>query len=142
MEPSLMFATRLASDLQRRGFTVAQGVVAADGAPSILVGAGTAGSQSAFIKIATYAGGSLNAVGLALNSPSPIVVQLVIETSTITNVGLLTAANLLPIVTESVKPGARVELYMSANTTAPSVAGIAVGNLKLTLDPSLDTPLA
>ncbi len=143
MQPSLIFATRLASDLQRRGYTVAQGT-ASDGAPTIAIGAGTAGSQSAFIKIARFSAGSgsLNAIGTALDSPVPLLVQVVIETSTIANVGLLTAANLLPIVTECVKPGSRVELYMSANTAAPSAAGIAAGNLKLTLDPSLDTPLA
>lgn len=140
MQPNLMFANRVVSALQLRGFTVTQGT-ASDGAPTILVGAGTAGSQSAFVKIAAVDFGSVNAFGLALNSPAPFVAQLVLETSTIANVSLLTGANLLPIVTELVKPGVRVELYMSANTNAPEASDIVVGNLKLVLDPSIETPL-
>lgn len=107
---------------------------ASDGNPTVAVGAGTAGSQSAFIKIKELPLIGTDALGLASRGFSPHVAQIVLETSTIANVALMTEANEFAILVELMKLGCKVELYMSANGNAVDNADITSGNLKASID--------
>lgn len=124
----------LKDKLKFRFTTVAEGA-AADGNPTVSVGTMGAGSQSAFIKIKCIALIGNDAIGQASREFSPHVVQVVLETSTIANVGLMTEANKGLLMIELMKLGCKIEIYMSANTTAPSAAAIIAANLKASIDP-------
>lgn len=128
-------ARQLAEDLGLRlkALGVATGVDSS-GNPTVSVGAMTAGSQSAFVRVLDQASIQVDSLGLPQRSFGPHVVQIVLETSTIATVALMTEANKLKLVGELLKHGAKVELYLTANLTAPSVAGIAAGNLIATWD--------
>ena len=103
-----------------------------DGSPYVLVGAGTAGSQSAIVKITGEQPLGVDGLGLTPRAFSPHVAQVVLETSTIANVALMTEANKLALMGEVEKFGTKIELYMSANTNAVDPTDIVVGNLKAT----------
>lgn len=132
---STVIARQMAEDLKlRTGLAVTTGLDASAN-PTILLGAGTAGSQSAFIRLKQQEAIFTDPVTYnAVRVYTPHVVQLVLETSTIANVPLLTAANYAKILTDVMKFGTKVEIYMSANTNAPDVADITSSNLKATLD--------
>ncbi len=85
---------------------------------------GTAGSQSALIKVSAFPNIGADVLGLQQQSYSPTLIQMVLETSTIANVALLQSATLIPLSDEIAKFGTRVELFMTANLTGPSAAGI------------------
>lgn len=139
---ALSFAAELRDDLARRFATVSAVGFDANGNPTILIGAGTAGTQSAFLRVTDFAPLGTDGIGLAQRAyGNPLVVQLVLETSTIANTPLLTGANALPLLAELGVRGARVELYMCANTNAPEVSDITSGNLKATFDPDLKNKL-
>lgn len=131
-------ALSLSQSLKRRGYTVVEGfdTSTSPGAPwpTLALGAGTAGSQSAFIRVKPIDSIGTDSVGLTQRSFGPHVIQLVLETSTIANVALMTEANELAILGEILGRGTRVELYMSANTNPVDVADITSGNLKATWD--------
>lgn len=125
-------ALSLSQSLKRR-FTVVDGFDAS-GLPTLLVGPGTAGSQSAFLRVLPIPSIGTDSVGLTQRSFGPHSIQVVLETSTIANVALLTEINKLPLMAEVVGRGTRVELYMSANGNAVDVADITPANLKATWD--------
>lgn len=129
---SIEIAMSLSESLKRR-FTVVNGFDTG-GLPTIALGAGTAGSQSAFIRVKAIDSLGTDSVGNTQRSFGPHVIQIVLETSTIANVALMTEANKLPLLAEITGRGTRVELYMSANTNAVDVADITSGNLKATWD--------
>src|SRR5216683_481733 len=87
-------------------------------------GLDTAGSQSALIKVSAFPNIGADVLGLQQQSYSPTLIQMVLETSTIANVALLQSATLIPLSDEIAKFGTRVELFMTANLTGPSAAGI------------------
>lgn len=122
-------ALSISESLKRR-FTVTNGFDSTSGNPTILVGAGTIGSQSAFVLVKAYPSIGTDSVGNTQRSFGPHVVQIVLETSTIADVALMTEANKMPLMAEIMGRGTRVELYMSANGNAPDVADITTGNLK------------
>ena len=126
-------AVSLSDSLKRRGFTVVQGFDT-NGLPTVALGAGTAGSQSAFIRVKAVDSIGQDSLGLTQRSFGPHVIQVVLETSTIANVALLTEVNKLAVMGEVLGRGTRVELYMSANTNAVDVSDITTGNLKATWD--------
>jgi hypothetical protein len=132
---STVIARQMAEDLKlRTGLTITTGLDSSAN-PTILVGAGTAGSQSAFIRIKQQDVIFQDPVTYnTARSYTPHVTQVVVETSTIANVPLLTGANFSKILMDVLKFGTKVELYMSANTNAPEVSDITSGNLKTTLD--------
>jgi hypothetical protein len=112
-------------------FTVTEGFDSS-GLPTLLVGAGTAGSQSAFIRVKAVDSIGTDSLGLTQRSFGPHVIQVVLETSTIANVALMTEVNKVALMAPVFGRGTRVELYMSANGNAVDVADIIVGNLKAT----------
>jgi hypothetical protein len=146
-----MATTKMASVLQRDiaeelGFrlpalTLVQ-TTGTSGDPVITLGALTAASQSAFIRIVPEATLQLNSVGLAAPVYTPHIVQVVLETSTIANVALMLESNKFPLFHALQATGCKVELYMSANTNAVDEADITSGNLKATLYPALNFPLS
>jgi hypothetical protein len=99
-------------------------VIDTNGNQGITVGAGTAGTQSAYICVRGEASTAIDSLGLASRVYQPHVLQLVVETSTIANVSLLTMANLSLLMAICAKFGTKLEIYMTANLTAPAFAGI------------------
>lgn len=135
---SLSLVQELRDRLTRRT-TLAVGELSfdTDGGAWFVVGAGTAGTQSMLIKSKEIAPVGFDGIGLAARGYTPTVLQVAVETSTIANVSLLTQANMVPLLGEVLRQGARVELYMSANTVAPALGTLIVGNLKTTWDADL-----
>lgn len=111
------------------------------GDPTLAVGAGTAGTQSAFIRFVPEDTIQTNSVGGTQAVYCPHKIQVVLETSTIANVALMTEANKIQLMEALLKKGAKVELYMSANTNAVDEADITAGNLKASIYPTLNFPL-
>lgn len=144
---ALALAQELRSSLVQRSTGLALGALLLDGAdnnnPYLIVGTGAAGSQSMLIKLKEFTPvgntiigqpyGVTSGVGTAVGYAQSII-QVVLETSTIANVSLMLESNKLPLLGELLQRGTRVELYMTANTTAVALAGITGGNLKATFD--------
>lgn len=105
-----------------------------NGEPTILVGTGTAGTQSAFIRVMEQASILTDSLGLAQRVYTPHVIQVVVESSSTAGETLASLANLTLLLGDTLKHGTRVEVYMSANGTGPSVAGITANNLKVVYD--------
>lgn len=135
---SLAIRDALASDLLKRLPALAQTKGFDSSLPTLLLGAGTAGSQSAFLRIQPEATVYNNVVGNAQEVYSPHTIQVVVEASTIANVALLLGANLMQLLSACTKMGCKVELYMSANTNPVDVADIVSGNLKGTWNNSVE----
>lgn len=115
---------RVFSDARDAGFDT-------DGAPLLRVGAGTAGSQSALVKVKDIPQIGKDSLGLAQETFCPEVVQVVLEESTIANVALMTEVNKAQLLNVLVGMGAsKVELYMSANTNTVGAEDLISGNLK------------
>lgn len=134
---SLNEAQEAQNALSKRFATIGAVQFDSDGEPYFLIGAGTAGSQSAIVKYKTYAPLGVDGVGLTPRAFTPVTCQVVLETSTIANVALMTEINELALLGELAHRGNRLELYMTANTVAVTVGGITGGNLKATFDPDL-----
>jgi hypothetical protein len=96
----------------------------ASGNPQVTVGAGTAASQSAYIRVISEASSQVDALGLAQRVYTPHIIQLVLETSTIPAVALMTEANKFLLLGELLKHGTKLELYMSANANAVDASDI------------------
>ena len=104
-----------------------------NGNPTLAIGSGAAGSQSAFVRVQpqavapVYVGGPgpvTDALGITQNTYGPHQVQLVLESSAVAGQALMSAANVFQIVGTLISFGASTELYLSANTVAVSAAGI------------------
>lgn len=133
---SAVLARQLAEVLSiRLGLTTVEGRDAS-GNPTISIGTLAAASQSAFIRIKQDYDPALelDGIGNVQRRYTPHVVQVVLEMSTITNVPLMTIANLTKLMGELAHIGAKVEIYLSANTAPVAVGEIVSGNLKVTFD--------
>lgn len=132
----------LRDELAKRFTTVGPVKQDTDGLPYVVIGAATAGSQSAVVKIADVALLGKNAIGQdATNYGAPTVAQVVLETSTIASVPLMTMDNLLTLLSTVTKMGARTQIWLSANTNAVDVGDIT-GAAAATWDPSLKWKLS
>jgi len=111
----------------------------ASGFPVLSIGNGTAGQKNAVIRIkqiqdqAIQASlGLVNSVGLVQDNWGPHVTQICLEANNAAAAGadVMDFDSLLPIVARVSLTGTRVEVYRTANGTAPTVAGIISANLK------------
>jgi len=133
---SIAQAAEIRTDLARRFPTVGPVSFDVNGQPYFVVGAATAGSQSAIVKVQDFLPLGTNALNFAHQAyGNPVSVQVLEETSTIAGTPLLTAVNQLALLSTVAFRGARVELYMTANTVAVTVGAIVAGNLVATWDP-------
>jgi len=133
---ALSVAAELQNDLSRRFATVSAVTFDTDGGALIRVGTAGAGNQTALVKVVDIAPLGSDAIGLAArNYGNPLVIQVVLETSSIANVALMTEANKVALLGAAFHRGSRVELYMSANGNATGPEDIVSGNLKATFEP-------
>ena len=132
---------QLASDLKLRLPALAE-TKGFDGSgnPTLLLGAGTAGSQSAFIRVKQFDSIGFDVLGLTQNVFTPHQIQLVVEMSTITDVQLLVMQTWIPLLGELFKEGCRLEVYMSPNGNAPDVADITAANLRAAFETHIQYP--
>ncbi len=91
-----------------------------------LIGAGTAGSDSAFVRVRPVPTIAVDVLGLAQQSFTPHVAQVVFEANPTAGAGadVGTWATRMTVLGALIERGIRVELYLSANTAAVSAAGI------------------
>ncbi|WNM70325.1 hypothetical protein [Myxococcus phage Mx1] len=129
-----VIARQLAEDFKIRSGLVVTTGLDADANPLIKVGAQTAGSQSALIRLKQVESIQTDGIGLPQRVYTPHVIQVVLETSTIANVPLFTIANLSRLMLDVTKFSTKVEIYMSANGNSVGVEDIVAANLKVTLD--------
>jgi hypothetical protein len=134
-ELSSSLAVRLSALSRTKGFDSSQN-------PTLQLGAGTAGTQSAFIRIKPLDSINVDVLGLAQNVWTPHIVQLVLETSSVAGVQLLLMTTLGILMPALASIGARLEVYMSANGTAADASQITAANLKSTFDLQVQYPLA
>jgi hypothetical protein len=126
-----------ASEMKLRLSALAQ--VKSFGASSecdLLIGAGTAGTDSVFIRFTPIATVQKDVLGLAQQVFTPHIAQVVIEANPAGGAGadVGTWATRLAIIGSLIAKGIRVELYQVSNTTAVSSAGIAAGNLQASFE--------
>lgn len=103
-----------------------------NGNPTIAIDDGTpaAGEQNVFVRLMPQPSIGLNAVGLAQDSYTPHVIQIAMEaTLADAAVSLLREVHKLRLLGEALRFGPRVELYLSANGTAPDVSTLVAANL-------------
>jgi hypothetical protein len=114
-----------ASSFEGSAITAAPYAIDSNGLPSILLGDSTAGHQNAFIEVAPVSTINKDVLGNNQNVYTPDVVNLVLEQlSGNTGTLVLKAAGLLPLLAAIADTGCAVNLYLTINTTAPSVSGI------------------
>jgi len=140
---AIQLAHELADVLKKRTtLAVAEGFDAStDGPhPTILVGAGTAGSASVFIRIKPLAWeNSFNVIGQQAQVYTPHVLQLVTEANPTAGAGadILNRQQLLSVLGDARQLGTRIEWYQSANGNAPEVSDITTANLVATYESHL-----
>lgn len=132
-------AYELQNRLARQFTTVSAVAFDTDGAPYLTVTNGTlvAGQQAALVKVIAEQPLGVDGLGLTPRAFTPHRMQVVLETSSVANVALMTEANKLLLMGEVTHFGVKTELYLTANGTAVSTAGIAAAGLKATFDPDM-----
>lgn len=125
-------AHNLASELAVRmtGLTVSESFDS-NGDPVISIGALTAGSRSAIIRVKAIDWPlAKDVLGLASTIYTPHVMQLLTEANPTAGAGadILTAQDVLTLLGTICKRGTLVERYATANTVAITVAAIISGN--------------
>jgi hypothetical protein len=111
-----------------------------NGDPTIFIGALTAGSRSAIIRVKAIDWPlAKDVLGLASTIYTPHVIQLLTESNPTAGAGadILTAQDELTLIATIAKRGTLVEWYKTANTVAVTVAAIITGNLKASYDAEL-----
>lgn len=107
-----------------------------DGCPVIQLGAGTAGSNSALIKVLPFTTFLSDALGNPQPVYGPHTIQIATEADPAGGAGAdpVTANTILQVFGEALRKGARVQWYQSANGTAPTVSTLVAGNLVSSFD--------
>lgn len=141
---SLALSHELADIIKKRlpALAVSEGFDASsDGPhPTILVGAGTAGSESMFVRVKPIDWSlSQNVIGQTSQVYTPNVIQIVTEANAAATLGcgFFSLADILPLLGEILSKGTKVEWYQSANTNPVDVSDIVSGNLKASFQTSL-----
>lgn len=124
-----LLTLRLATPSVATTLAVASGFDAS-GNPQITVGPGTSDSDSAFVRVIPFpvdpVGVAVDALGLTPTSYGPHIVQLVLEQRVAAPAGgaVMSAASFVMLLGTLALFGGRVDLYLTAHGTAPTVAGI------------------
>lgn len=129
--------TRLKVRFAEVGLSIAEGLDT-DGNPTFVISDGTPATteQVIFVRVKTFPAENLwtNSVGLAQEQWTPHVVQVATEAFAASGAGAqlstVTTANQLALFGEIMPFKTRVEVYLSALGTVPSVATIASANYK------------
>lgn len=138
---ALEFAAALRDDLSKQlptSLAIGQLSAASDGSPTLMIGTGIAGSESAFIKVKDEA--SLFKTGLGLTARgfgNPLRVQISLEASATANSQELNLANLVPLLSSIALRGAVIDVYLTADGTAVGVGGDINGTLTSTWYPDM-----
>lgn len=144
---ALAMADELASELKQRQSALAiTQSFDTDSNPLIKVGAGTAGAKGGLIKIMPIAVPyAKDILGLAAEVYTPHVVQIGVEANNAAGAAadVNTWVELMLLIGPVVLRGARVEIYQSANGTAPTAANTVDDSTKLvaSFDPSAQYPM-
>lgn len=115
-----------------------------NGNPTITIGAGSPGGKNFFVRVQPISWPlSLNVLGLASEVFTPHVIQFATEANPAGGAGadILTPAELLPFLGETLVRGTKVEWYTSTNGTAPVVGTLVAGNLQASYEASLYFPM-
>ena len=142
---ALAIANDLASELKQRqtALAVAQSFDT-DGNPLIQVGAGTAGSKGGLIKVKPIdMPWAKDILGNAAEVYTPHVIQLGLEANPAGGAGadVNDRGTSLLLYAILATRGTRVEVYESANGTAPTSATLVSANLKGSYDASVQFPM-
>jgi hypothetical protein len=116
----------------------------ASGNPTVTINDGTPATteQNLFLRVLEMPSLGLDSLGNAQQSYGPHVIQLAMETSTLAGVGFPTDANRLMVMGEVLQLSTRVEVYLEANGTVPSVSSLVAGNLVATFENLRFAPMA
>lgn len=126
-QKSLGLRDELASELKVRLSALAQvKSIGSLGEAELLVGAGTAGSDSVFVRISAISTINKDVLGLSQNVFTPHVAQVVVEGNVTAGAGadIGTWATRLAVLGCLVAKGVKVELYVRATGNAAAAAGI------------------
>jgi len=141
---AIELAHQIASNLKLRlpALTITEGFDT-DESPTIQVGAGTAGSAGGFIKVRPV-DWPLAKDSLGLTAPTyvPSVIQIGLEANPAgAGADINDWATLMALIGEAVWHNATVEIFNSANGTAPTAATLVAANLQATFDSEIQYPM-
>lgn len=136
-EKAMMLALALKDHLSKRLTLAITSGQANDNNPTLSIGTGVAGTPNAFIKVkpATWPLAQ-DVLGNAARIYTPHLIQVVLEGNPTAGAGADVNGwdLLLPLLGEVLGKGTKVEMYNTANGTAPTEAGAITGNLKASWD--------
>lgn len=137
-------AQYLAEELAlRTGLASATGFEA-DQSPFVQLGSGAIGAAGAYIRVKPLSSLFTNIVGHTQDVFTPHVIQVCFE-APVAALGVITDVTTLAqkaqILTPLLAKGTRVEVYENANGVAPAAATLVAGNLKTSIEPTLQYPM-
>lgn len=113
-----------------------------NGYPTILIGAGTSTTNSMFIRLINDASLGVDVLGLAQNVYTPVKIQIAIEEVSGAGAHAVTYLDLFTALGELFLRGSKVELWIEATATAPSLTTFnTASKLKATFDTHYQYPL-
>ncbi len=126
----------------QRGYTTLTKGSTASGDATLTVGAMTAGSVSVAILVSVLPStpADLNVLGSTGFQYAPALISFCTEENNAAGAvaDILNGQQTIDFVGTILKRGAITKWYKTANTTAPSIAGIIAANLKATFAPSVE----
>jgi hypothetical protein len=116
----------------------------ASGNPTVNVNDGTPATteNNLFLRVLEMPSLGLDSLGNAQQSYGPHVIQMAMETSTLAGLGFPTDAVRLSVMGEVLQMSTRVEVYLEANGTVPSVSSLLAANLVATFENLRFAPMA
>lgn len=129
------------SELNQRSTLAASISYDTDGSPLIKVGDGSAGDKGGIVKYAPIDWPAKDILGLTSQIYTPHVCQIAVEAVSSAGAEPNDWATKVLLLGLALSRGTRVEIYESANGTAPSAATIDAANLKATWEASAQFPM-
>lgn len=122
-QKSISMARQIKEDLALRGLTMAE-TFDSSGNPVLTFGTVSAGNQCGTIRVKAVDTVMVDGLGQNQRVFCPHVIQLIVELSATSGISLVVDATKAKVLRELEKHGTRVEVYTTANSTAPSLANI------------------